>query len=189
MASHFFLCAECDNLRKVHLHLTHIGYLSPSSFLLLTSSFLPSFCAQNATVRAFRHYNDASYQDAIRVYGEAIALIRKKKGKGASGRDGNADSKDDGIVISPVDQARLHYNRARASFQLERKAFTLEECDKALDLVEDYNNALSLRAECRLALFEFAPATSDFERLVEVRGVYSSIYCSVICSVICSHSQ
>ena len=101
------------------------------------------------------------------MYGEAIALIRPRKTGGGGSASSMTSGPEDGIVISAQDTARLHYNRARAAFQLDRKAYTAAECEKALDLISDYTNALALRGECRLALFEYKQAASDLERLVE----------------------
>lgn len=66
------------------------------------------------------------------------------------------------------DLATLHYNRARASYRLGRHCNAIDDCTLALDHDASYRNALAQRAECHMALFDFAAAVSDFQSLLDM---------------------
>eukprot|EP00949_MAST-11_sp_MAST-11-sp1_P003242 g3242.t1 len=104
----------------------------------------------NASMRAFDAYSKGNYQRALDVYEEALNLVD------ASGLD-----------LSNADRARLHYNRARASCHLGLRSEAVSELEKAIELVPDYKNAISLLSECFVELLQFEKAVPLLKSLLQ----------------------
>jgi tetratricopeptide (TPR) repeat protein len=68
--------------------------------------------------------------------------------------------------VTQKDHARLLYNKAKSAFNCKRYLQAVADLDRCLEIIEDYVNAIELRAECYFELFDYDKAISDHSSLV-----------------------
>jgi tetratricopeptide (TPR) repeat protein len=107
-------------------------------------------------------YRRGEYETAIESYEEAIGFCDATTGAAPTAR---AD-RDDAPQSSCENLVRLRYNLARALHRTERWTESRHQATIVLRLNPGYVNALALRAQSAMAVFDWAAAKTDLEQLL-----------------------
>lgn len=131
---------------------------------------------QDNVEKAFSHFQQVlrlapDHAKAMDIYKRAKLLKQKKEEGNEAFKAGRYQEAftlyTDALKIDPHNiktNAKLNFNKACVSSNLNNHKEAVDFCTEALRLDEDYLKAILLRAKCNMALSEYEEAVKDYEK-------------------------
>mmetsp|Transcript_2957 Transcript_2957/g.6851 ORF Transcript_2957/g.6851 Transcript_2957/m.6851 type:complete len:980 (-) Transcript_2957:204-3143(-) len=111
----------------------------------------PSVMFWNASALGLRHYKDENWTESHKYFTRAVDVISSSP-----------------QVANSRDLSRLYYNRAKVGIHLGEVLQALRDSEEAISRNANYLNAIEIRADCYLKLFDFERAENDYDRLCDM---------------------